>query len=101
MTLFLEMRIDKTEKELFLEVIHSIDPEAEVYLFGSRVDDTLKGGDIDLLILSKEVGFNDKVLIKQRIFEKMEEQKIDILINEDREEPFVKSILKHAMCLRP
>jgi predicted nucleotidyltransferase len=94
------MRIKKSEKELFLSVIQAIDAEAEVYLFGSRTDDNLKGGDIDLLILSGKLDFNDKLLIKKRIFEKIEEQKIDILIGQNSEDPFIKSIMKNAELLQ-
>jgi uncharacterized protein len=94
------MRIKQAEKELFLKVIHSIDAKAEVYLFGSRVDHGKKGGDIDLLILSDSLGFDDKLKIKKRIFEQIDEQKIDIVIGRKNEDPFIKSVLKKAKRLQ-
>lgn len=36
------MRITEQEKNIFLNLIHSIDPAAKVYLFGSRADDSPK-----------------------------------------------------------
>jgi predicted nucleotidyltransferase len=54
--------------------------EARIYLFGSRVDDAGKGGDIDILILSeKKLSFDDKVKIRYAFYEKFGEQKLDLV----------------------
>ena len=46
------MRLKDFEIRAIKEAVRSMDSKAKVYLFGSRVDDTKKGGDIDLLIIS-------------------------------------------------
>jgi predicted nucleotidyltransferase len=46
------MRLDNKQKETLYKGIEGI--ENEIYLFGSRVDDAKKGGDIDILIFSGE-----------------------------------------------
>lgn len=60
-------------------------PQDTLWLFGSRVDDAKKGGDIDLYI---ETGYKDIDLIidKKRLFlielyNHIGEQKIDVVIN--------------------
>ena len=58
-----------------------MDNKAKVYLFGSRVDDTKKGGDIDLLIISGKLELGDKYKIYSKITHTLEDQKIDIIIN--------------------
>ena len=44
------MRLKDEEKQPILQAIHCVDPHARVYLFGSRVDDSGKGGDIDIIV---------------------------------------------------
>ncbi|NQY79335.1 MAG: nucleotidyltransferase domain-containing protein [Candidatus Caenarcaniphilales bacterium] len=55
-------------------------PEAEIFLYGSRTDDSKKGGDIDLLVkVQQEPERIIKSQIKTQIFNKIGEQKIDII----------------------
>jgi len=54
------MRLTANEKSVLIEAITAIDPDARIYLFGSRTDDTKKGGDLDILIFSKRITFGDK-----------------------------------------
>ena len=42
------MRLEPEEVDGILVAVRSFDPDAQVYLFGSRVDDRKRGGDIDL-----------------------------------------------------
>ena len=51
----------------------------EVYLFGSRLDPAKKGGDIDLLVFSKQDSFQLSQQITLRFFEKCKE-KIDVVV---------------------
>lgn len=54
--------------------------EAKVYLFGSRVRDNQKGGDIDILILSeRKLSLADKARIRYAFYEKFGEQKLDLV----------------------
>jgi predicted nucleotidyltransferase len=45
------MRLAANEQSAICEAIKAADAEALIYLFGSRIDDAGKGGDIDLLVL--------------------------------------------------
>ncbi len=59
------MRLKEEERQIIIQAVKSIDPKANLYLFGSRVDDSSKGGDIDLLILSDKIDYGDKLNIKK------------------------------------
>lgn len=90
------MRITNLEKKVFLKTIQNYDPIADIYLFGSRVDDSLKGGDIDLLIASDILGFSEKISILTDIKRIIGDQKIDLLIMKKSEltiDPFVRTLV--------
>jgi predicted nucleotidyltransferase len=91
------MRLKATEVEVIKEAVAALDPEARVYLFGSRTDPTKKGGDIDLLVISSQLRKVDSLKILQRIFEEMEEQKIDVVIAANDDDPFVKIALAQGV----
>ena len=80
-------------------MIDSMDPRASVYLFGSRVDQMKKGGDIDLLIISEKLNKIDGWAIKDEICDRIGQQKIDIVITNNTKEPFVRIALKEGVLL--
>ena len=74
------MRV-KTEHIKFLKrSIKKYLPDAAIYLIGSRADDGLKGGDIDILVIDeKELSGQEKRNIKLSFYKKLGEQKLDIV----------------------
>ncbi len=74
------MRLTEFEVDAIKECIYQSDPDAKIILFGSRVDDTKKGGDIDLLVLSEKITKSERRRIKINLYDKIGEQKIDMII---------------------
>jgi len=74
------MRV-KDEKLKFLkESIRKYLPDAAIYLIGSRVNDNLKGGDIDILVIGpRELTGQEKRNIKLLFYKELGEQKLDIV----------------------
>jgi predicted nucleotidyltransferase len=91
------VRLKDEEKQIILQAIHFVDPHARVYLFGSRVDENGKGGDIDLLVFSRKMTYGDKLAVKKNIFSTLDEQKIDIVVTKDGGEPFVQMVLEQGV----
>lgn len=96
------MRLTPFERKTIQAVVKKFDEKADVFLYGSRTQDSLRGGDIDLLILSERLGFSDKIGILVKLKECLGEQKIDVLIKtgrDSRSDPFVAEIMKTAVPL--
>ncbi len=93
------MRLKEFERTAILTTVRCFDEHAVVYLFGSRVDDAKKGGDIDLLVLSEQLSRDDKRAIKSRLYELIGEQKIDLLLAADDVDPFVRLALETGVRL--
>jgi len=74
------MRLNPTHRRAIKQAILEILPDADVYLFGSRVHDNQKGGDIDILVLGDRALSNqEKRDIKISLYRSCGEQKIDIV----------------------
>jgi uncharacterized protein len=84
------MRLSPIEQRLIQDSIAAIDPDAEIYLFGSRVDDEARGGDIDLLVLSNRIDFMAKLDLLARLHRRLGEQKIDLMIEPDTSRPLAR-----------
>ena len=68
----------------------------KVYLFGSRVDDNKKGGDIDLYVIpeNKDNFFEKKIKFLSALNSALGEQKIDVVIAKDQTRPIEKQALE-------
>ena len=74
------MRITPEQTETIVETIRSVaGPDVKVWLFGSRLDDTRRGGDLDLLIESvPAAGLIQRARIKL-LLEQVLQLPVDIL----------------------
>jgi uncharacterized protein len=86
------MRISKQYIESIKSVIRRFDSMADIYLFGSRTDDTKKGGDIDILVISEKITFLDKIKINVNLYSLIGEQRIDLLVKNNFNNPFLNFI---------
>ena len=93
------MRLTKKEIGTIKSVITKYDNFAEVHLFGSRVDDNKKGGDIDLLIFSNKLTFDENLQIKIELKKIIGDQKIHLIITRDKSDPFVDLIADSSIKL--
>jgi predicted nucleotidyltransferase len=95
-----KMRLYKEQIEVLKSKLKTLSSTAKIYLFGSRVDDTAKGGDIDLLVISDELTKKDLRLLRVEFFKYFGEQKLDIVLdNGEFKNPFVKHIFQKAILL--
>lgn len=95
------MRISNEIVNFFKEEIKKIDASASVYLFGSRTDDTKKGGDIDILILSQQkIPLKQILKLKIKFYDIFGEQKLDIVnFTYDEKSAFKDLIIDNAIPL--
>lgn len=76
----MKTRLSADITHFLLEEIIKLRPDAELYLFGSRVDLEAKGGDIDILVLSREsLSLTDKMKLNNLFIRRFGDRKIDIV----------------------
>jgi predicted nucleotidyltransferase len=84
-----------TIKKLTADIFGS---DARLMLFGSRVDDTKKGGDIDLYVETKdsEATLDKKIKLLTALNLALGEQKIDLVVNNLTKEKAIYTIAKQT-----
>ncbi len=79
------MRLTKRQVRVIKEEVKRIfGPGAQVWVFGSRVDDTARGGDIDLLIeadATPEEALDKELRFYARLIRRIGKQRIDIIVH--------------------
>jgi len=95
------MRLSPKEVKAIVDVFRPyLEPvSGELFLFGSRADDSKLGGDIDLLVVVdgalRETLRDQTVRIRDQIHQRIGEQRIDITFTSRegmREDPFLRTI---------
>jgi len=93
------MRLTDYEIDSIKKTFHKVFGSGKIYLFGSRVDDNKKGGDIDLYV---QVEVAQDMLIKKidflaKLKEKIGDQKIDVVISKERTSVIEKEALNNGI----
>jgi predicted nucleotidyltransferase len=74
------MRLSADEVRAIREEVRSLDPGAEIYLHGSRTEDTSRGGDIDLLVVSDQLDFRSLLRLRRAILDRIGWQQLDLVV---------------------
>jgi predicted nucleotidyltransferase len=95
------MRITEHEKNVIIAAVKSVDSDAKIWLFGSRADDSKKGGDIDIAILSEKINEDvmQKIQVRRFICDRIGEQKIDIVTSIQGKEAFFRMAMSEGIQL--
>jgi predicted nucleotidyltransferase len=77
------MRLTQEEIQAIKTTFKEVFRDGDIYLFGSRVDDTKKGGDIDLYISTpqKKDLVSKKIEFLVKLKQKIGEQRIDVVLD--------------------
>ena len=98
------MRLTNFEINSIKQTFNKVFNNGQIYLFGSRVDDLKRGGDIDLYIdldlqISTKVMIDLKSKFRVMLYDIIGEQKIDIVISKDKNRSIEKEILNTRVLL--
>ncbi len=95
------MRLNSFEIETIKSSFNKVFGAGHIYLFGSRVDDDKKGGDIDLYLDPDDKNnlYQKKIKFLVDVELAMGEQKIDVIIAENPERYIEREALKKGIKL--
>lgn len=96
------MRLTQKERQLIKQAFHETFGEGTVYVFGSRIDDTKRGGDIDLYLCPihqyEDIEMR-KIRFLAKLYEYLGEQKIDVIIKKNNERPIEQTAQRDGVAL--
>jgi hypothetical protein len=77
------MRLLQSQRQIILDTGRQHFGEGcEIWLFGSRVDDSRKGGDIDLMVFpprNEKIPYSEKLAFRANLKRRIGDRKIDVL----------------------
>ena len=94
------MRLTDFEQKMIKKAFIESFEEGKIYLFGSRVDENKRGGDIDLYLIPSQKFDNErdrkiKFLVKLDLY--IGEQKIDVILAKDSSRLIEQEDLKYGV----
>ena len=96
------MRVDVKDVDIIKNTLISRISDAKIFLFGSRVDDAKRGGDIDIFVKTlKNVSFKEELLLLTQLQRNGISRKIDLIIDspQKKKQVFFDSIKDKAILL--
>lgn len=95
------MRLSLEAINVIQDAFFSVFEKGELYLFGSRVDDSRKGGDIDLYVVADQQNLlgEKRIDFLTQIKHKLGDQRIDLVIDRGTNRPIDKLATKEGVLL--
>ena len=93
------MRLSPHDQSVLRAAITQADPQARAWLFGSRADDQARGGDIDVIVLSRRIDLMAKLDLLAHLHQHLGEQRIDLLVSPDDQPAFVRMAIANGVPL--
>ncbi len=81
-----KVRLKDWEINVIKKVIKSFDKNAKIYIYGSRTDLKKRGGDIDILVISKNIPLERQLKLKAKLIKFLGDRKIDLLVVKNKNE---------------
>ena len=78
------MRISPAERTAIVKAVREVfGPDAQIRLFGSRVDDHRRGGDIDLHVEAapEQASFHNEIELEVRLQKALGERRVDLVVH--------------------
>lgn len=86
------MRLSDKEVKLIKSILQEIFKDVTIYLFGSRLDDSKKGGDIDLFVISNNATLQNKIKALAKL-KRLLHKPVDLVLHKD----FTREIEQEAL----
>ena len=93
------MRLSNQEINSIKKAFKEVFEDGRIFLFGSRVDDSKKGGDIDLYLIPKNKSYTlkQKIRFLAKLDEYIGEQKIDVVLAKNNDRYIEKEAIKSGI----
>lgn len=88
------MRLSSYQSQMISKQIHQYFGEsADIWLFGSRIDDHKKGGDVDLYVEAQPHNLLDEIRCKIKLEENLD-MPVDLIVREQADSSLIGNIAK-------